>query len=185
MSMYIPLFGPPCAGKSTAAKALDIPYFSSGDWIRANVSRADNLGLHLRQLCAQGAYLEDEIMMGEFWKAVPQQDLVLIDGIPRTLRQSQLFDEEVEKQAMNIPFGIYFECQKEILANRYEQRKFEQNRADDKLAYDARYQNFLRNDQQVVDWYAANGRLQVVDAAAKPEHVARQLESLVAVLNPQ
>jgi len=178
MNTHIPLFGPPCSGKSTAAKSLDIPYFSSGDWIRKNVARADNLGLHLRQLCAQGAYLEDDIMMREFWTAVPQQELVLIDGIPRTLTQSRLLYTEAEKQEVDVPFGIYFECPKEILVNRYEQRKAEQNRRDDELAYDVRYQNFLRNDQQVIDWYAANGCLQVVDAAAKPEQVVSQLEEL-------
>ncbi|MDZ4287921.1 MAG: nucleoside monophosphate kinase, partial [Prosthecobacter sp.] len=102
------LFGPPGSGKGTQGKALgSLPGFfhcSCGDVFRSMDLRTE-LGRAFLEHSSQGRLVPDEITI-QLWLArirscvetgvfKPDEDRLVLDGIPRIARQAALMDEMV------------------------------------------------------------------------------------------
>lgn len=103
------LFGPPGAGKGTIGQMICAAgnhfHLSSGNIFRHLSPESDN-GKLFHHYASEGRLVPDEVTV-EVWKRYtrglidtnryfPEQQLLLLDGIPRTLKQAQLIDEYVE-----------------------------------------------------------------------------------------
>ncbi len=101
----IVLFGPPGAGKGTQASAITqatgLPQVSTGDMLRAALSKGTELGMKAKSYMEAGQLVPDEIIIGLIEERVTLDDAtngVLFDGFPRTIAQAVALEkiEEVD-----------------------------------------------------------------------------------------
>ena len=100
----IVLLGPPGAGKGTQAKLIaetyGIPQISTGDILRDNVARKTELGMKAKEIMGRGDLVPDELVCGMVADRLMQADCVrgfILDGFPRTVRQAEWLDAQLEK----------------------------------------------------------------------------------------
>jgi adenylate kinase len=100
----IVLLGPPGAGKGTQAKLISetygIPQISTGDILRDDVARKTELGLKAKEIMGRGDLVPDELVCGMVADRLLLADCVrgfILDGFPRTLRQAEWLDAQLEK----------------------------------------------------------------------------------------
>ena len=115
------LFGAPGVGKGTYAKLLKkdlkLNHISTGDEIR-NILKGNipdsfdkSLVSQVRQVVNSGGLVDDNIVINilkEKLKEPASQNGVILDGVPRTLRQLQLYDQAglPTHVVVNIFFGL-------------------------------------------------------------------------------
>src|ERR1700755_3082717 len=96
------LLGAPGVGKGTQAKALmaaySIPQVSTGDILRANISKGTALGKAAKALVDQGTLVSDDLvnqMVANRLKQPDTQRGFILDGFPRTLNQAEWLDSQL------------------------------------------------------------------------------------------
>ncbi len=89
------LLGPPGAGKGTQAERLvedfDLPYYATGDILRAAVKDETELGETAKQYMDKGDLVPDEVICGVIVDEIDSpaaRDGFLLDGFPRTIGQA-------------------------------------------------------------------------------------------------
>src|SRR5947209_18986127 len=87
------LLGAPGVGKGTQAKELvklwGIPQISTGDLLRANVSRGTTLGKIAKETMDRGELVPDSLVNEMVAASLQKLDTItpyILDGFPRTLR---------------------------------------------------------------------------------------------------
>ncbi len=134
------LFGPPGSGKGTLGKFLSSAgnhfHLSSGDIFRG-LSPESPAGKLYHSYASQGLLLPDEITI-QIWhhfvhgliatnRYFPTQQLLLLDGLPRTIRQADLL-----KKYIHIEQIIVLEVEDiERLIKRIQRRALIEKRTDD------------------------------------------------------
>lgn len=134
------IFGPPGSGKGTLGKFLSSAgnhfHLSSGDIFRG-LSPESPAGKLYENYAGQGLLLPDEVTI-EIWhhyvhgliatnRYFPEQQLLLLDGIPRTLSQADLLDRHIQIQKILVLEAVDVE----ILIKRIQRRALIEERKDD------------------------------------------------------
>ncbi len=99
------LMGAPGVGKGTQAKELvgrwAIPQISTGDLLRANVSRGSQLGLEAKQRMDAGQLVPDDLVNQMVEQRLREPDTrrgYILDGYPRTLHQAEWLDGKLTRE---------------------------------------------------------------------------------------
>jgi adenylate kinase len=134
------LFGAPGAGKGTQGKILgSIPNFfhcASGDLFRS-LHPDSSLGKIFIEYSSRGQlvpdpqtielwqqFIENSMQIGRF---NPEQDLLVLDGIPRNVHQAEILNGTLDVIAV-----FYLKCvDEEQLIHRMQRRAIKENRLDD------------------------------------------------------
>jgi len=109
----------PGSGKSTISKRIEHKYklahVSSGNLFRAQISAKTDLGRQVEKIMNTGMLVQDDLTMRVLRDSLSQMSLakyngVLLDGIPRTLNQVELFEKEFESTPdlvinLDVPFS--------------------------------------------------------------------------------
>jgi len=134
------LFGAPGAGKGTQGKILgQIPGFfhlSCGDVFRSMDINSE-LGRVFREYSSRGDLVPDEVTVKMWAQNIhaqktlsiykPHDDLLILDGIPRNLRQAKLMEDHI-----NVLKIVHLVCKdKEKMVERLQRRALKENRVDD------------------------------------------------------
>ena len=134
------IFGPPGSGKGTQGKFLSSAgnhyHLSSGDLFRG-LSPESPAGKLYHKYAYQGLLLPDEATI-EIWhhfvtgliethRYFPKEQLLLLDGIPRTLHQAQILDKYLEVKKI-ILLNVE---DKDVLIRRLKRRSLIEKRGDD------------------------------------------------------
>lgn len=134
------IFGPPGSGKGTLSKILACAgghmHLSTGDIFRA-LSSDSELGKQVHDYMVRGEYPPDELVMEIFHQHLehlieggtyrPNEQFLLMDGIPRTLNQAKLLDHYLEvKRVLLLDVA-----DQEVLVGRLQSRALIEGRADD------------------------------------------------------
>ncbi len=94
--MRLMLLGAPGAGKGTQAKVLveriSVPQISTGDMLRAAVSRQTDLGVQAKAFMDAGQLVPDSLVIDIVRERLAEEDCqngYILDGFPRTVSQAE------------------------------------------------------------------------------------------------
>jgi adenylate kinase len=186
------LIGMPGSGKSTQGKILaalpGIFFWEAGEVFRA-IDADSAIGHVIRQHSARGELIPDELAVALCLDDLeahviagayhPATDLLVLDGIPRTVRQAALLDERVAVIKV-----LHLVCNDaEQVLQRLRRRAVQQGRADDadERVLRDRVEVYQRSTAAVLDYYPAD-RIAPIDALRSPAEVFDQILHLVIPL---
>lgn len=99
------LLGPPGAGKGTQAERLvsdfDLPYYATGDILRAAVKDETDLGKEAKDFMDRGDLVPDDLICKVIMERIdtPEaEDGFLLDGFPRNTEQANILENALEKR---------------------------------------------------------------------------------------
>eukprot|EP01084_Bolivina_argentea_P311105 538478_1 len=119
------LVGPPGAGKGTQAPRLKTEicacHLSTGDLLRAAVSRGTELGKQAKEIMDRGDLVSDDIVNGIVAEAIDSKECekgFILDGYPRTVEQAKALDAMLSTKGKQIDDVIELKVPDEILTER-------------------------------------------------------------------
>lgn len=185
------LFGAPGAGKGTQGKILGtIPgfyHFSCGEVFR-RIDIHSDLGRIFYDYSSRGELVPDEVTVkmwaqnihahGTLGDYKPHVDLLVLDGIPRTLEQAKLMDHHIEVLKI-----VHLVCRdQEAMFERLRRRALKENRYDDadEKVIRRRWAVYEKETYPVLDFYP-DERIAEVDSIASP---AKVLHDVLEVVMP-
>ncbi|MFQ5628027.1 MAG: adenylate kinase [bacterium] len=128
--MDLILLGCPGSGKGTQAKFLTdiyhIPQISTGDILRAVISKQTELGLAAKKYMDVGELVPDEVVIGLVEERIQQDDAAdgfILDGFPRTLAQARELDNLLENHHRSIDAVICLDVLKQDILDRLTSRR--------------------------------------------------------------
>lgn len=183
------MFGAPGSGKGTQGKILgDLPGFyhlSCGDVFRALNHRSE-LGQIFLKYSSEGKLVPDEFTI-RLWldhiKSLvesgafhPEEEVLVLDGIPRNVHQSQMMEEYIDV--------ILLVCldtdEQDKLVERMRRRALHENRLDDanEAVIRARFDEYARETEAILQYYPAD-HIRKVDASRSPIEVLSDVIGVV------
>jgi adenylate kinase len=119
------LLGPPGSGKGTQGERLQadfrLPYYATGDILRAAVRDETALGRKAKQYMDRGDLVPDDVIIGVIAERVESKeasDGFILDGFPRTRRQAEALDEEMKRLGRELTASILIEVPEEEVVRR-------------------------------------------------------------------
>ena len=179
------ILGAPGSGKGTQGKILgSIPRFvhcACGDVFRSLDTRTA-LGRQFVEYSSRGELVPDELTI-DLWKAQldnladshtykPDIDFLILDGIPRNVRQAELLDQYVEVHQV-----FHLSCpDRNELARRMRKRALKDNRMDDASdkVIDQRIATYEAETKPILAYYPAD-RVIDIDATQPPVKVISEI----------
>lgn len=116
---HLILLGAPGSGKGTQAKKLvselGYKHISTGDLLRAEVSKGSELGKKVEQIMKEGALVEDQLVL-ELLKANCdlENSAYIFDGFPRNIDQAELLGQQVLKSYPSLAISFEMDLEKII-----------------------------------------------------------------------
>jgi adenylate kinase len=96
------LLGPPGSGKGTQGERLNedlrLPYYATGDILRAAVRDETELGRTAKEYMDRGDLVPDEVIVGVIAERIDSSEALdgfLLDGFPRTTPQAEALDAKL------------------------------------------------------------------------------------------
>ena len=124
------VFGPPGAGKGTQAQRLaddfDLPYYATGDILRAAVEEGTELGRQAKEYMDRGDLVPDELIRDVVVDRIDSheaEDGFLLDGFPRNVEQARMLEEELERLDREITAALLVELDEEEVVRRLSGRR--------------------------------------------------------------
>jgi adenylate kinase len=98
------LLGPPGSGKGTQGERLNedlrLPYYATGDILRAAVRDETELGRTAKQYMDRGDLVPDEVIVGVIAERIDSSEALdgfILDGFPRTTPQAEALDAKLSE----------------------------------------------------------------------------------------
>jgi adenylate kinase len=182
------LIGSPGACKGTQGKILGtIPRFfhcACGDVFRALDLRTP-LGREFAEYSGKGLLVPDELTI-QLWQTTidaqvyakafqPDIDALVLDGIPRNLRQAELMEDLIDVRHV-----FHLSCRdREKLVQRLRNRALHDNRLDDasETVIRRRLETYESETMPVLEFYSE--KLTTIDATQAPVKVINEITSVI------
>lgn len=179
------LFGPPGVGKGTLGKFLSSAgshfHLSSGDIFRS-LPAGSPAGKIFHRYALKGNLVPDEVTI-EIWhyfvsgliatnRYYPKEQLLMLDGIPRTRKQAELLDPFIRVKKI-IVLDIH---DPELLFKRLQRRALIEKRQDDldHKVFETRMSVYRDETSEVLDHYPSD-KIVRFNADLKPLEVLRDV----------
>lgn len=210
--------GPPGVGKGTQCSLLSsrlgVKHVSTGALIRQEIASKSVLGLKVKGLVEAGNLVDDKSIFAcleNALSAMPlgQNDIVLMDGIPRNLSQAKDFDGLLRKFSAQVDLVLSLTADLDKLVERFEKRwtcsacgsidsipldadmpqyacsncgklgSMYRRKDDDPETVRRRFSIYQQETFPLVSYYADRGLLSVVDGLKSPEFVYAEIVSVL------
>lgn len=119
------LIAAPGAGKGTLSNDLlekyDYVHISTGDLLREQVAKGDELGKKIAEMQAAGVLVPSEIVYEALEKKLNDpacEKGYILDGFPRNVEQAVEYDKILAKQGKDLGLVIVLDIEKDVLAKR-------------------------------------------------------------------
>jgi adenylate kinase len=124
------LMGPPGAGKGTQAERLvddfDLPYYATGDILRAAVKEQSELGREAKEYMDRGDLVPDDLICKVIMEKVDSpeaEDGFLLDGFPRTTGQAEQLEDALDRRGRSLTAAILIEASDQVVLKRLSGRR--------------------------------------------------------------
>jgi adenylate kinase len=124
------LIGPPGAGKGTQAERLvqdlDLPYYATGDILRAAVTEGTELGREAKSYMDKGELVPDELIGQVIMERLDSEEAAdgfLLDGFPRTENQARILDEALASRGRALTAALLIDVPDEEVLRRLTGRR--------------------------------------------------------------
>ncbi len=122
--------GPPGSGKGTQAERLveqfDLPYYATGDILRAAVKEESDLGRRAKGYMDRGELVPDEVIIEVIMQRVDSEkaaDGFLLDGFPRTVGQAEALDAGLDRVGRALTAALVLEATDDEVVRRLSGRR--------------------------------------------------------------
>jgi adenylate kinase len=186
--MRLLLVAYPGAGKGTQATRLaahyGIVHLSSGELLRAEVSKGTRIGKEAAAYLRQGDLVPDELVFemltAPLLEAASNGGYVL-DGFPRTLHQAEVaYSVAQEIRDIELQAVVYLRMGHDELLKRLQARQDREKRTDDEGATIAhRFEVFESQTEPLLDFYASRGILLNINGEQSVEAVFGDITAAV------
>jgi adenylate kinase len=187
------LFGAPGVGKGTQGAVLGrIPgffHFAMGDAFRS-LDPNSELGKVAAGYSSRGELVPDEVTI-QLWKEsmaahiregryTPGKDLLVLDGVPRSVRQVELLRDQIDVLCV-VHLACTTDEAREEMFNRLRNRALEQDRADDakEEVISRRWNVYHAETQPVLEQYPEE-LIANIDPMGTPAEVVGRVLAVVA-----
>tara|TARA_B100001123_G_C15180969_1_gene975335 strand:- start:249 stop:821 length:573 start_codon:yes stop_codon:yes gene_type:complete len=159
--MILAFFGPPGAGKGTQAKfiskKLKLIHLSTGELLRKQLEKKNELSLQLKQVIDSGKLVSDEILNKIISQRIIEEDCsngFILDGYPRTLSQATFINEYLHNNQLAFNAFIELDLDHRIIIDRIKNRALIESRADDsQKTIKIRLEKYLHETKPVLELY--------------------------------
>ena len=124
------LLGPPGAGKGTQAERIvgdfDLPYYATGDILRAAVKEGSDLGKEAKSYMDKGDLVPDDLICRVIMERVDSPEAAdgfLLDGFPRTTGQAETLENALERRGRSLTAALLVEADDEVVMKRLSGRR--------------------------------------------------------------
>lgn len=210
------LLGPPGSGKGTQAERLqadlDLPYYATGNILRAAVREGTELGRKAQEYMDRGDLVPDEVIIGVIAERIAgreAEDGFILDGFPRTVGQAEALEARMDELAKRITAALLIEVDDDEVVRRLGGRRTcpsghvfhvefdppEQEgrcdvcgepltvRDDDKPeVIRHRLDQYREKTEPLVSFYDERGVLERVTGNKGPDEVYEEIRALLATL---
>jgi adenylate kinase len=210
------LLGPPGSGKGTQGERLqedlELPYYATGDILRAAVREGTEIGTEAKQYMERGDLVPDEVIVGVIAERIDgkeAEDGFILDGFPRTEPQAEALAEKLEELDRKLSVALLIEVPDEEVVRRLGGRRTCPNghifhvefdppeqegvcdvcgaelevREDDKPdVIRHRLNQYHEKTKPLVEYYDSRGMLERIDGTRSPDEVAEGVRNLLATL---
>lgn len=160
------MIGPPCSGKGTHSKLISEKYglshISTGELFRQEIAKETPLGVLAKMLIDKGNLVPDSItlkMLYQHINSIHSTKGHLLDGVPRTLPQAELFEKYIEKHNIKCDLVFYLHSPEEVLYERMFKRASEGRADDNDHVFLKRMTNYFELTHVLTDYYLAKKKL--------------------------
>jgi adenylate kinase len=212
------LLGPPGAGKGTQAERLasdfSLPYIATGNLLREAVRDETELGLKAKEYMDRGDLVPDDLIIAMILEHLESADTAngfLLDGFPRTVRQAEALEEELEQRGRSLTAAVLFDVNDDEVVRRLSGRRvcvdprqhnyhvdFNAPKHEERCDVDGtrliqrdddrpevvqhRLQQYREKTEPLIGYYESRGKLRRVDASRSPNEVLDQIRATLAAL---
>jgi adenylate kinase len=124
------MLGPPGAGKGTQAERLvddfELPYYATGDILRAAVKEESDLGKEAKQYMDKGDLVPDDLICAVIMERVDSDEAAdgfLLDGFPRTVGQADVLAESLDKRGRRLTAALLIDVDDDEVVRRLSGRR--------------------------------------------------------------
>ena len=124
------LLGPPGSGKGTQGERLQadlrLPYYATGDILRAAVRDGTDLGREAKKYMDKGDLVPDEVIIGMISERVEGSEAAdgfILDGFPRTTAQAEALDEAIARLQRRLTAAILIDVTDDEVVRRLSGRR--------------------------------------------------------------
>jgi adenylate kinase len=124
------LLGPPGSGKGTQGERLQanlrLPYYATGDILRAAVREGTDLGREAKEYMDRGDLVPDEVIIGMISERIEGKEAAdgfILDGFPRTTAQAEALDQAIDRLERRLTAAILIEVSDEEVVRRLSGRR--------------------------------------------------------------
>jgi adenylate kinase len=210
------LLGPPGSGKGTQGERLredlELPYYATGDILRAAVRDETELGREAKSYMDRGDLVPDDVIVGVIAERIAgheAEDGFILDGFPRTIGQADALGSKLDELGRRLTAAILVEASDEEVHRRLGGRRQCPNghvfhvefdppesedvcdvcgeqlivRDDDKPeVIENRLRTYHETTEPLVEYYDESGLLERVDAGQAPDDVYEDVRAVLATL---
>jgi adenylate kinase len=119
------LLGPPGGGKGTQGERLRedfrLPYFATGDILRAAVKEGTEIGKQAKDYMDRGDLVPDEVIIGVIAERLQTEEAAdgfVLDGFPRTVPQAEALDAKMRELRREMTAAILIEVSEDEIVRR-------------------------------------------------------------------